>query len=125
MPKQLRCSVQGVYRGYRCDSLWELAFVVFNLDHGIEFHRCVKPYPYRWYRKTRWYYPDFVMGDGRLVEIKGIMCGRDRRKLESMPEGVTVIGPKEIVPYMAYCRSRYGDDLSRLYERSKTVWYTK
>lgn len=30
---------RGWYKGYYCDSSWELAWVIYNLDHGNQFKR--------------------------------------------------------------------------------------
>lgn len=123
--KKLYCSVQGVYKGYKCDSLWELAFVVYNLDNGIKFSRNEKAYPYTWYGKTRWYYPDFILEDGTFVEIKGVKTGQDVRKIDNFPYNIKLMEYKDIKPYLDYVTVKYGSDISKLYEESKTVWYKK
>ena len=28
---------KGWYKGYYCDSTWELAWVIYQLDHGVKF----------------------------------------------------------------------------------------
>ena len=32
----------GWYRGIHCDSSWELAFVIYYLDHNINIERCTE-----------------------------------------------------------------------------------
>ena len=61
----------GTYKGYRCDSTYELAYIIYNLDHNIYFERNFVGYPYELDGKTHLYYPDFRLADGSLVEIKG------------------------------------------------------
>lgn len=64
---------KGSYKGYYCDSTYELAFIIYNLDHNIPFERCPKTiyYTYTNNGKTYKYYPDFLLQDGSLIEIKG------------------------------------------------------
>lgn len=62
---------KGWYKGYFCDSTYELVFVIYNLDHNINFKRNTKRYCYRYKNQTHSYCPDFEMDDGTLVEIKG------------------------------------------------------
>ena len=61
----------GTYKGYRCDSTYELAYIIYNLDHNIYFERNFIGYPYELDGKIHLYYPDFRLADGSLVEIKG------------------------------------------------------
>ena len=57
----------GYYKGIYCGSTYELCWVIYNLDHNIPFKRfdtfitdgIVK------------YYPDFLLDDKTIVEIKG------------------------------------------------------
>lgn len=109
-------SVKGFYKGYKCDSIWELAFVVYNLDKGIKFSRNLKGFPYLWYGKVHYYYPDFVMQDGTFIEIKGVKTGKDMRKINNFPHRLKVLYKKEIQPYMNYMFSRYGNDATKIYD---------
>jgi hypothetical protein len=61
----------GWYKGYFCDSTYELVFVIYNIDHGIFFKRNKDYYSYTYKGKHLKYYPDFLMGDGSFIEIKG------------------------------------------------------
>ena len=62
---------KGWYKGYFCDSTYELVYVIYNLDHNIEFKRNKNFYPYTYRGKVKKYYPDFELVDKSLVEIKG------------------------------------------------------
>lgn len=124
MAKKLYSCIQGEYRGYKCDSVWELAYIVYHLDMGIKIQRCIKSFPYKWYGKTRWYYPDFIV-NGEYIEIKGVKKGQDVRKIENFPHPIVVLERKQMKPYLDYCRVKYGSDLTKLYEKKKTVWYKK
>jgi len=61
----------GWYKGYWCDSSWELAYVIYNLDHNIKFERNKLGFEYIYENKTHKYYPDFILEDGTYIEIKG------------------------------------------------------
>ena len=71
----------GWYKGYWCDSSWELAWVIYNLDHGIKFERCKEKFEYEFEGKKYHYYPDFKLENGTYVEIKGYETSRWKTKL--------------------------------------------
>jgi len=50
---------QGWYKGYWCDSSWELAWVIYSLDHNIKFVRYNGYFEYEFNGKIHKYYPDF------------------------------------------------------------------
>lgn len=39
--------IRGWYKGYWCDSSWELAYVIYNLEHNIHFIRNTKGFNYK------------------------------------------------------------------------------
>jgi len=124
MKKQYRKAIQGVYKGYWCDSSWELAYVIYNLENGIKFQRCTQAFPYKWYRKMRYYYPDFIENN-IYIEIKGIMSNKDKRKLNWFKYPIRILGPKEMKPYLDYVQCHYGNDFVKLYEKKQIVGYKK
>lgn len=58
----------GYYKGIYCGSTYELAWVVYQLDHNLEFSRfetcLIHPVT------GKKYFPDFIQ-DGKIIEIKG------------------------------------------------------
>ena len=54
---------KGTYKGYYCDSSWELAYVVYNIDHDIQFERNETTFTYVFDGKEHKYLPDFSIGD--------------------------------------------------------------
>lgn len=110
-------SLKGFYKGYWCDSVWELAYIVYNLDHNIKFHRNKKGFPYLWYGKQHYYYPDFVLEDGTFVEIKGVKLGKDARKISKFPYKLIVLYYDDIKPYMMYLKTKYGSDPTKIYDK--------
>ena len=63
----------GYYKGYYFECSYELAWLVYNLDHNIEFRRCAESFEYYDSATDKWrlYFPDFEMPDGTIIEIKG------------------------------------------------------
>jgi predicted Zn-ribbon and HTH transcriptional regulator len=119
-------SKSGWYRGIWCDSTYELAFVVYHLDHGSQIERNQGSWPYTDENGIeRRYFPDFVV-DGVLYEIKGYMSARDVLKPENVQ--VTLVnGPEENEPYIKYAASTYGiarNKLWTLYEDAPTYEHT-
>jgi len=56
----------GYYKGIYCGSSWELAWVIYQIDHSIEFKRFDGILEYDGVK----YIPDFLQ-NGDIVEIKG------------------------------------------------------
>jgi hypothetical protein len=105
---------KGKYKGYWCDSSWELAFVIYNLDHGIEFKRNTKGFDYEFEGKSRKYFPDFIIEDC-YYEIKGYITKQSLEKINSFNFNIKVIDKNEIQKYLSYVENKYGKDFVRLY----------
>jgi len=61
-------SKSGYYKGIYCGSTYELCWVIYNIDHNIEFTR----FPRLLEQNGVKYYPDFLLADGKtIVETKG------------------------------------------------------
>lgn len=113
---------RGWYKGYRCDSSWELAYVIYNLDHNIKFKRNTKGYPYFYKNKKFLYYPDFLENDV-FVEIKGYSSDQWKCKYDyfSKDHNIKIIDEKEIKQYLNYVVSKYGKNYTNLYEKTCLV----
>ncbi len=107
---------KGWYKGYFCDSSWELAYVIYNLEHNIKFKRNLEGFDYEFNNKIFKYYPDFVLEDGTFVEIKGLMNEQNKTKISSFKNKLLVLGKTEIIPYLEYAIEKYGKDFIKLYE---------
>lgn len=111
--------IRGWYRGYWCDSSWELAYVIYNLEHGIHFVRNKVGFDYFYDGMTRKYYPDYILDDGTYVEVKGYADEKVKVKHEtfiSSGHTLQVIGKTEIQPYLDYVIEKYGKNFTSLYE---------
>ena len=106
---------RGWYRGYWCDSAWELAFLLWHLDHGREIVRNTHDFPYPFRNGLKYYRPDFLV-EGEYVEIKGVMDGRSKRKIANFPYPLRVVGKREIQPFLDYAEFKYGRDYANLLE---------
>jgi hypothetical protein len=105
---------KGWYKGFFCDSSWELAYVVYCLDHSIAISRNTEKRKYIWKGVEKNYIPDFVVND-QLVEVKGYKTEQWIAKLEANPD-VQVLYEKDLKPILEYVKNKYGKDFVNLYE---------
>lgn len=96
---------RGIYKGIRCDSTWELAYLIYHLDHGYEIERCTEKRKYIKNKVVRTYTPDFKTKEG-LIEIKGFMSKTADLKLKYNPD-VILIDKKNIGKYIDYVKNKY------------------
>lgn len=102
---------KGRYNGIWCDSSWELAYVIYCLDHQIDIQRCTEV---RTYSNNKKYYPDFLV-NGVIVEIKGWKSPQWEQKIKENPD-IVVIGRDEIQPFIDYVVGKYGKNFINLYD---------
>lgn len=109
---------KGWYKGIFCDSTWELAFVIYCLDNDISIKRNKEFRTYIYKGKEHKYYPDFIINDKDVYEIKGYSTDQWQAKKAQNPD-VIVIGKKEISKYLDYCIKKYGIEFwNTLYEEN-------
>jgi hypothetical protein len=115
--KRFSWGYAGRYKGFWCDSSWELAYIVYNLEHDIPVIRNRKGFKYTFYKKVHKFYPDFIV-NGKYVEIKGVIKRKSNAKFNQFPEELIIIGPEEIKPYLEYTIQKYGVDFYKtLYDK--------
>ncbi len=78
--------IAGKYKNIKCDSKYELAYLIYCLENNINIVRNKKSftymYPNKGYRK---YYPDFYLPDSETyVEIKGYYQESTKYKVQAM-----------------------------------------
>jgi len=105
---------KGWYKGYWCDSSWELAFVIYNLEHNILFTRNTEGFVYEFNGVIRKYFPDFII-DGCYYEIKGYFSEQNLQKINSFAHDLKIIDKNEIKNYLTYVENKYGKDFIKLY----------
>jgi hypothetical protein len=105
----------GWYKGFWCDSSWELAFVIYHLHHQIPFERNTKKFPYLVDGEIKMWIPDYKTADG-FVEVKGYMTDLVVAKMKSFPHPLRLLGKDEMIPILEFVIGEYGRDFIRLYE---------
>lgn len=110
---------KGWYKGYFCDSSWELAFVIYNLDHGItDFSKNLdEKFEYEINGEKHLYIPDFKFSDGHFIEVKG------RRETDPIIEAkqnavknIKILFADDMKPYLDYVYKKYGKNFTDLYD---------
>ena len=66
-----RKSIKGWYKNFHCDSTYELVYLIYCLDHNINIKKCDKVYKYFYEGKYHKYYPDFIINNDTIIELKG------------------------------------------------------
>ena len=110
---------KGWYKNYWCDCSWELAFIIYNLEHDIKFERNTKGFPYEFEDEIKNYFPDFIMEDGSYIEIKGQEVEKDICKWENFPLKLKILKYEEIKSYLEYVIKKYGRNFIELYDDYK------
>jgi hypothetical protein len=110
----------GWYKGYFCDSTYELAFLIYCLDHNIEIKRCYRKFSYG---DGKYYHPDFIVDDV-IVEIKGYMTDEVLEKAKSIPDEIKyeILTKKELKKHFNYISEQYHKkegQISELYDNYK------
>lgn len=108
-------SKKGWYKGYYCGSSWELAWVIYNLEHDIVFKRNEQGFNYVFENKLRKYYPDFIIGD-EYIEIKGYHSNQFDAKFSQFPYKLNILHKKELQPILDYVVSKYGKNFIEKYD---------
>jgi hypothetical protein len=108
-------SKPGWYQGFYCGSTWELAFLVWALEHDLPVQRCTEKFPYVFEGKTRTYLPDFKIND-IFVEIKGYHSSQTEAKTSQFPGRLIVLYESDLQHVFSYVESKYGKNFDSLYE---------
>ena len=104
---------KGWFKGFFCDSSWELAYIIYCLDHNIKIERNTQKYQYHWNGELKNYIPDFIV-EGIITEIKGYKTKQWMAKLEANPN-IKVLYEEEMLPILNYVKSKYGLNFINLY----------
>jgi hypothetical protein len=105
----------GWYKGVWCDSSWELAFLIYHLEHNIQIKRFEGYFEYSWEGSVHKYYPDFQVGEN-IYELKGIPSERELEKIKQAPRKIIMITENNMKPYLNYVKEKYGVKFITLYE---------
>lgn len=110
----------GWYKGFFLYSSYELAFVIYCLDHDIHVQKCPYTYEYQWNNKTLKYYPDFIIDDD-IIEIKGYRTKQVDAKIASVNDrNIKVYYKENLEEVFKYVEQKYKISRLRFYELYET-----
>ena len=107
---------KGWCRGYWCDSTYELVFVIYALDHELPFDRNREMFPYEYRGQLMHWMPDFLLGDGTYVEIKGYLTDQAQAKFKFFYRPLLVLVQADLRDMFDYVSQTYGRNVVALYE---------
>ena len=105
----------GYYKGFRCDSSYELAFLIYCMEHNINIERNKNGFEYIYEDKKHLYYPDFIVND-EYVEIKNYKSELTDAKISYFPYKIKVYYKENMRTYLDYVKSKYGKNFIELYD---------
>lgn len=109
----------GYYNDFRCDSSWELAFIVYCLDNGVDIKRNTQGFQYTLDNVVHLYYPDFIINN-TYYEVKGKYDEVVYAKIKQFPYELVVIDGSNIDTYLVYVTEKYGNNFTEtLYSKDK------
>lgn len=107
---------KGWYKGFFCDSQYELGYIIYCLDHNIKIERNKKTYNYNYKDENHKYLPDFII-DNKLIEIKGFYREVDNIKLASVTDKkIKILYTKDLKYVSDYLQEKYGLDIDHIFE---------
>lgn len=108
----------GWYKDIWCDSSWELAYLLYSLDHSINIQRNKLGFSYIWEDSVHTYFPDFYLPDtNTYIEVKGYKSERDVAKISQFADTLIVVDAETMKPILAYVQNNYGKQFTDLYEK--------
>jgi len=100
-------SKSGYFKGVYCGSTYELCWVIYQMDKGLPFSR----FEGLLEQDGLKYYPDFIVGEKQIVEIKGYWTeavDRKTRMAESLGYSVKVLYKDDLKNVFKYVEDKYG-----------------
>lgn len=99
-------SKHGHYKGIWCDSTYELAYLIYCLDHNIDIKRCNETFEYKYEGKIHKYHPDFIV-EGTIIEIKGRKTNLVDVKAESVDKPYKILYKEDLQEVFEYVAKTY------------------
>jgi len=106
-PNSIKKHHHGNYKGIHCDSSWELAYLVYCLEHNIDIKRCTEVRYYTLNKKKCKYFPDFVVNN-QIIEIKGYFDKGAQIKSKQNPD-IKVLLYDDLKESLEYTVNKYGN----------------
>ncbi len=111
---------KGWYKGFWCESSWELAYIIYCIDNNIELIRNHQGFNYVYNDKIYKFYPDFKLKN-TFVEIKGRFDDKNRAKISQFKLPLLVLDKNTISFYIKYAIRKYGKNFINLYENTSSA----
>lgn len=112
--------IKGTYKGFWCASTYELAYVIYCLDHNIQIERNTKGFPYEFKGRKHLYYPDFIVNN-EYVEIKGFWKEEVDIKASAVDKPIKILYFKDMDYIFSYIKEKYNKvvdkNIQELYEK--------
>ena len=93
--------LKGIYKKIYYDSALELSYLLWCEDNNISVKRYDKdPISYIFQNKSRLYFPDFIVDDKLVIEIKGkglYFAKNKERNLEKTKEAIRILGDQFLI----------------------------
>ena len=108
---------KGWWNGFKIDSGWEMMYVLYCQDHGINIIRNTEKFPYTYLKKQYRWIPDFIV-EGKYVEIKGREVARTFAKYKHFKHDLTILRRADLIDVFRYVETKYGKDYYKLFEKN-------
>ena len=107
-PNSIKKHHHGNYKGIHYDSSWELAYLVWNIEHNIDIKRCNEVRTYiAEDNKIHKYFPDFIVNN-EIIEIKGYFSKVAQLKAEQNPD-IHILKYEDLKDIIQYVINKYGN----------------
>lgn len=120
-------SKSGYYNGFYCGSTYELVYLIYCLDHNIDIKRCNIGFEYEYNSKKHLYYPDFIINNNTIIEIKGYYKDEVDIKAKSVNKPYLILYKDNLKQEFEYVLTKYKiqeKDLYKLYDKYLGKTYT-
>lgn len=109
------CGKHGFYKGIKCDSSYELAFLIYCLDHNIEIKRCNEYFNYEIDDKIHRYFPDFIINNKTFIEIKGYHTKLVDTKISAVNKPFKILYGEDLIDVFEYVCKTYNVCKNKIY----------
>ena len=99
-------AAHGWYDGTYFMSGWEFAYYVYTKDSGHSIRRCRDRYEYEYKGKRHYYYPDFIVDDCYIIEIKGLESDVDKVKYNAVKD-LKVLKEIDLLVAIKYTQDKF------------------
>ena len=107
-PNSIKKYHHGKYKGIHYDSSWELAYLVWNIEHNIDIKRCDEIRTYITEdNKIHRYFPDFIVNN-EIIEIKGYFGKGAQLKAKQNPD-IRILKHEDLKDIIQYVINKYGN----------------